>query len=113
MQRYGLLLNERGTIKDDFMFSHLAGERDLYLVVNASTKEGDFTYIAEKLNGAATLVPKPDRALLALQGPMAGAVLERFSPGIDQLTFMKVVRATIAGAPAIVSRSGYTGEDGF
>jgi aminomethyltransferase len=50
---------------------------------------------------------------LALQGPKAGAVLERHSPGIEQLTFMKVVRTTVAGAPAIVSRSGYTGEDGF
>jgi aminomethyltransferase len=113
MQRYGLLLNEGGTIKDDFMFSRLTGERDLYLVVNADTKEGDFAYIAEKLNGAATLVPRPDRALLALQGPKAGAVLERHSSGIDQLTFMKVVRTTVAGAPALVSRSGYTGEDGF
>jgi aminomethyltransferase len=113
MQRYGLLLNDRGTIKDDFMFSHLAGESDLYLVVNAGTKEGDFAYIADKLKGVATLTPRPDRALLALQGPLAGAVLERHSPGIDALTFMKVVRATVAGAPAIVSRSGYTGEDGF
>jgi aminomethyltransferase len=113
MQRYGLLLNERGTIKDDFMFSRLAGERDLYVVVNAGTKEGDFAFIAEKLKGAATVTPKPDRALLALQGPKAGAVLDRHSSGIDQITFMKVVRATVAGAPAIVSRSGYTGEDGF
>jgi aminomethyltransferase len=113
MQRYGLLLNERGTIKDDFMFSRLAGERDLYVVVNAGTKDGDFGYIAEKLRGAAMLTPRPDRALLALQGPKAGAVLERHAPGIDRLTFMKVVRTTVAGAPAIVSRSGYTGEDGF
>ncbi|HEX3675628.1 MAG TPA: glycine cleavage system aminomethyltransferase GcvT [Rhizomicrobium sp.] len=113
MQRYGLLLNDEGTIKDDFMFSHLAGENDLYLVVNAGTKDGDFAYIAGKLKGAATLTPRPDRALLALQGPAAGAVLERLSPGIEALTFMKVVRATVAGAPAIVSRSGYTGEDGF
>jgi aminomethyltransferase len=113
MQRYGLLLNDGGTIKDDFMFSHLAGEDALYLVVNAGTKEGDFDYIAEKLRGVATLTPRPDRALLAVQGPMAGAVLERHSPGIDKLTFMKVVRAIVAGAPAIVSRSGYTGEDGF
>jgi aminomethyltransferase len=106
-------LNEYGTIKDDFMFSRLAGERDLYVVVNAGTKEGDFAFIAEKLKGAATVTPKPDRALLALQGPKAGAVLDRHSSGIDQITFMKVVRATVAGAPAIVSRSGYTGEDGF
>ena len=113
MQRYGLLLTEQGTIKDDFMFSKLAGESALYLVVNAGTKESDFAYIGEKLRGIATLGPKQDRALLALQGPKAGEVLERHSPGINQLTFMKVVRATVAGAPAFVSRSGYTGEDGF
>jgi glycine cleavage system T protein (aminomethyltransferase) len=113
MQRYGLLLNEGGTIKDDFMFSRLVDENDLYVVVNAGTKEGDFDYIADKLRGAATLTPRPDRALLALQGPAAGAVLARHSPGIDALTFMKVVRCVVAGAPAIVSRSGYTGEDGF
>jgi aminomethyltransferase len=113
MQRYGLLLNDDGGIRDDFMFSRLTGERDLYLVVNAGTKDGDFAYIAEKLKGVAAVTPKPDRALLALQGPKAGEVLDRHSPGIDQLTFMKVMRATVAGAPAIVSRSGYTGEDGF
>ena len=113
MQRYGLLLTPAGTIKDDFMFSRLAGEADLYLVVNADTKEGDFAYIAETLAGIATLTTKPDRALLALQGPLAEEVLERHSPGISRLTFMKVVRASIAGAPAIVSRTGYTGEDGF
>src|SRR5471030_1684285 len=89
MQRYGLLLTDAGTIKDDFMFSRLAGEADLYLVVNADTKEGDFAYIAEKLAGAAILTQKPDRALLALQGPLAAQVLERHSPGISQLTFMQ------------------------
>jgi len=112
-QRYGLLLTQTGTIKDDFMFSRLAGEADLYLVVNAGTKEGDFAYIGEQLKGAATLTPKPDRALLALQGPAAASVLERHSPGISALTFMKVVRTTVAGAPAIIGRTGYTGEDGF
>jgi aminomethyltransferase len=113
MQRYGLLLTGAGTIKDDFMFSRLAGEADFYLVVNADTKEGDFAYIAEKLTGAATLTPRPDRALLALQGPLAADVLERHSPGISQLTFMKVARAVVAGHAAIISRTGYTGEDGF
>ena len=113
MQRYGLLLNDQGTIKDDFMFTRLEGEADMYIVVNAGTKDGDYAYIAQMLDGAATVTTRFDRALLALQGPMAGAVLERLSPGIDKLTFMKVVRADIAGAPAIVSRSGYTGEDGF
>jgi glycine cleavage system T protein (aminomethyltransferase) len=113
MQRYGLLLNDQGTIKDDFMFSRLAGEADLYVVVNAGTKDGDYAYIADRLRGAATVTTRFDRALLALQGPMAGVVLERLSPGIDRLTFMRVMRATVAGAPAIISRSGYTGEDGF
>lgn len=113
MQRYGLLLDAQGGIKDDFMFTKLEGEADMYLVVNAGTKDGDYAYIADRLAGAATVTTRFDRALLALQGPMAGAVLERLSPGIDALTFMKVVRATVAGAPAIVSRSGYTGEDGF
>ena len=113
MQRYGLLLNDRGTIKDDFMFTKLEGEADMYLVVNAGTKEGDYAYIADRLKGAATVTTRFDRALIALQGPMAGIVLERHSPGIDKLTFMKVVRTTVAGCPAIISRSGYTGEDGF
>jgi aminomethyltransferase len=59
------------------------------------------------------LRPASSRALLALQGPQAAAVLERLSPGISQLKFMDAVRAVVAGAPAIVSRTGYTGEDGF
>jgi aminomethyltransferase len=113
MQRYGLLLTDSGTILDDFMFSRLQGEADMYLVVNAGTKEGDFAYISEKLKGAASLTPKPDRALLALQGPLAAQVLERHSPGISDLIFMQVVRTRVAGAPAIISRTGYTGEDGF
>lgn len=113
MQRYGLLLTDEGTILDDFMFSRLAGEADMYLVVNADTKVGDFAYISEKLKGAATLTPRFDRALLALQGPLAVDVLERHAPGISALTFMQVRRATVAGAPAIISRTGYTGEDGF
>jgi aminomethyltransferase len=112
-QRYGLLLNEQGTIKDDFMTTRLAGEDALYLVVNAGTKDTDFAYMDEQLRGTATLAPQPARALLALQGPKAAAVLERHSSGISKLIFMKAVRTSVAGAPSIVSRSGYTGEDGF
>ena len=59
-------------------------------MVNAGTKEGDFAYIGEKLKGAATLTPRLDRALLALQGPAAAEVLERHAPGISELTFMQV-----------------------
>jgi len=113
MQRYGLLLSDEGGIKDDFMTTRLIGEAALYLVVNAAMKDADFAYIAEKLKGQATLAPAPDRALLALQGPLAADVLERHSPGISQMTFMQAKRVTVAGAPAIVSRTGYTGEDGF
>jgi aminomethyltransferase len=113
MQRYGLLLSDEGGIKDDFMTTRLAGEAALYLVVNAAMKDADFAYIAEKLKGQAQLAPAPDRALLALQGPLAADVLERHSPGISELTFMQAKRVTVAGAPAIVSRTGYTGEDGF
>ncbi len=89
MQRYGLLLNHAGGIKDDFMTTRLVGESDLYLVVNAATKEADFAYIGERLKDAATLKPQPERALLALQGPLAEQVLERHAPGISQLSFMQ------------------------
>ena len=113
MQRYGLLLTPEGTIKDDFMFSRLAGEDDLYLVVNAGGKEADFEYINETLKDVAKVTPRFDRALLALQGPAAEAVLARHAPGTAELTFMKVIRTTVAGCPAIISRTGYTGEDGY
>jgi aminomethyltransferase len=113
LQRYGLLLNDQGGIKDDFMTTRLKGEGALYLVVNAAMKDSDFAYIGERLRGKAELSPAPERALLALQGPAAVAVLERHSSGIGNLSFMQAARVTVAGAPAIVSRTGYTGEDGF
>jgi aminomethyltransferase len=111
--RYALLLNDEGGIKDDFMAARLPGERALHLVVNAATRESDFAYIAERLRGAAALEPLPSRALLALQGPAAEDVLARYEHDVRTLGFMSVGRFRIAGAPAIVSRSGYTGEDGF
>jgi aminomethyltransferase len=111
--RYALLLNDAGGIKDDFMAARLPGESGLYLVVNAGTKDSDFTFIAEHLRGLTNLRPQPDRALLALQGPKAEGVLSRHAEGVADLGFMRVGRFTVAGASAIVSRSGYTGEDGF
>ena len=111
--RYALLLNDSGGIKDDFMAARLANERALYLVVNAATKKSDFAYIGERTKGGAALSPQASRALLALQGPKAESVLARHAEGISALGFMKLGRFTVAGAPAIVSRSGYTGEDGF
>lgn len=112
-QRYALLLTPVGTIKDDFMVARLEGEADLYLVVNAATKDGDFAYIAEQLKGVATLTPRLDRALLALQGPKAEAALARHAPAAAALGFMQIQRMNLAGCPAIVSRTGYTGEDGY
>jgi len=111
--RYALLLNNSGCIKDDFMAARLPSEQGLYLVVNAGTKDADFAYIAEHTRDVATLAPQPARALLALQGPKAESVLSRYAPGVADLGFMKVGRFTVAGVPAIVSRSGYTGEDGY
>ena len=111
--RYALLLNDEGGIKDDFMAARLPGERALYLVVNAGTKHSDFAFIAARMRGAATLRPQASRGLLALQGPQAESVLSRHARNIASLGFMKVTRTEVAGAPAVVSRSGYTGEDGF
>jgi aminomethyltransferase len=111
--RYALLLTDGGCIKDDFMAARLPGEQGLYLVVNAGTKDSDFAYISERSRGVANLIPQPGRALLALQGPKAESVLSRHADGVADLGFMRVKRFTVAGAPAIVSRSGYTGEDGF
>ncbi|HEY6577938.1 MAG TPA: glycine cleavage system aminomethyltransferase GcvT, partial [Rhizomicrobium sp.] len=112
-QRYALLLNAEGGIKDDFMVARLAGESSLHLVVNGATKDGDFAYISETLKHRAELNRQPDRALLALQGPSAEAALARHAPEARNLNFMKTARMNVAGVPAIVSRSGYTGEDGF
>lgn len=112
-QRYALLLTQQGTIKDDFMVARLEGEPALYLVVNAATKDGDFAYIAERLKGIAALAPQSGRALLALQGPKAEAALARHAPEAAALVFMQIKRMTLAGVPAIVGRTGYTGEDGY
>jgi aminomethyltransferase len=109
-QRYGLLMTEAGGIADDFMVANL-GDR-LFLVVNASRKDVDFPLIAAALPAGVTLRPLPDRALIALQGPAAVAALASLQPAVAQLTFMGIGAFEIAGVHAIVSRSGYTGEDG-
>ena len=111
-QRYTLLTNEAGGIFDDLMVANL-GEEGLFLVVNASRKDIDFTHIAANLPSGVQLRPHEDRALLALQGPDAAAVIGRIGPEAAQLTFMGVAAVTLAGVSCLVSRSGYTGEDGF
>jgi aminomethyltransferase len=112
-QRYTLLTNESAGIIDDLMVANLGQER-LFLVVNASRKDDDFTHIAASLPVGVQLQTHDDRALLALQGPAAAAVIARIGPpAAAQLPFMGVAAVALAGIPCLVSRSGYTGEDGF
>jgi aminomethyltransferase len=109
--RYTLLLNEAGGILDDLMATRL--DDGVMLVVNAARKDADFAHLAAHLDRAITIEPRFDRALLALQGPAAAAVLARHVPGVDQMPFMSAAEVSLAGARAFVTRSGYTGEDGF
>ncbi len=111
-QRYTLLTNEAGGILDDLMVARLAEDRFL-LVVNASRKSDDFLHIEAALPGGVRLIPHEDRALLALQGPEAGAVMTRLNAQAGALGFMALASMTIDGIPCTISRSGYTGEDGF
>jgi aminomethyltransferase len=109
--RYSLLLDENGGILDDLMVSRWPG--GFYLVVNGATKWDDIGTLREYLPDDITLNHLDDRALLALQGPKAVDALERVAPGVAALTFMKGGRFTLGGVDAWISRSGYTGEDGF
>ncbi len=111
--RYTQLLNPRGGIIDDLMVTRDLMGAGLSLVVNASRKEIDFAYIAERLPSYVKLKQAPDRALLALQGPKAAGVLSRLLPGVDKIAFMASGVSQVYGEPVFVSRSGYTGEDGF
>jgi aminomethyltransferase len=111
-QRYTLMTNEAGGIIDDLMVANLGRER-LFLVVNASRKDTDFTHIATDLPAGVQLHLHEDRALLALQGPAAATVIARLSQEAAALPFMGIAEVPLAGIPCLVSRSGYTGEDGF
>ncbi len=111
-QRYTLLTNEAGGIIDDLMVARLDQDR-LLLVVNASRKEVDFTRLAEYLPETVVLTPQPERSLLALQGPDAAAVMRRVAPVAADLPFLGISNADIDGIDCLISRSGYTGEDGF
>jgi aminomethyltransferase len=111
-QRYTLFTNEAGGILDDLMVANL-GREHLFLVVNASRKADDFAHLAANMPAGVTLQEHAHRALLALQGPDAAAVLGRVAPEAAQLSFMGVGEIAIGGVACVVSRSGYTGEDGF
>ncbi len=109
-QRYGLLTNDAGGIEDDLMIQNL-GDRFI-LVVNAATKDADEAHMRRHLPPSAR-VTRLDHALIALQGPDAENALAGLWPDCREMRFMDVREASIDGAPCIVSRSGYTGEDGF
>jgi aminomethyltransferase len=109
--RYTLLLNEAGGILDDLMATRLPD--GLFLVVNAARKEADLAHLRDHLGSSANIEPLADRALLALQGPAAATVLSRLIEGIARLRFMSAAEVTIGGRQCLVTRSGYTGEDGF
>ena len=111
-QRYTLLTNEAGGIIDDLMVARLSEDR-LFLVVNASRKQCDFTHIASYLPGSVHLTELEDRALLALQGPSAANVLGEICPEAATLPFLGVFAGCVDGTELLISRSGYTGEDGF
>lgn len=110
-QRYGLLLTDEGTIIDDLMFFN-RGE-DLFVIVNGACKAGDIAHIQARIGARCDVIPMPERALLALQGPQAVAALSRLVPGVEKLVFMTGAGFTWNGADLFITRSGYTGEDGF
>ncbi len=110
-QRYGLLLNDAGGIIDDLMFVNRGD--DLFVIVNGACKVGDIAHIQERIGHLCQVQPLPDQALLALQGPQAAAALGRLAPEVLSLVFMTGTAASIAGCDCYVTRSGYTGEDGF
>lgn len=112
--RYTLLLNDAGGILDDLMVGRSPlHPGSLYVVVNAATKDADFARIAAAAEGRATLHRADDGVLLALQGPRAVEVLSDLVPGSDELGFMTYATLPWSGTRLTISRSGYTGEDGF
>ncbi len=110
-QRYALFTDEDGGILDDLMITN-AGDH-LFLVVNAACKDQDFAHLRDSLAEHCHVEELPEQALLAIQGPGAAAALEAVAPGAGALVFMTAARIEIDGVQCFVTRSGYTGEDGF
>jgi aminomethyltransferase len=113
MQRYAMFTNETGGILDDLMVANL-GNDQLMLVVNAACKDQDLAHLRKHLAGHCEIEPLfEERALLALQGPEAVTVLARLAPQVASMTFMQFASVELLGVDCYVSRSGYTGEDGY
>lgn len=110
-QRYGLLLTEEGTIIDDLMFVNRG--TDIFVIVNGACKVNDIAHIQMRIGSLCQVIPMPERALLALQGPKAVTALSRLVPGVEKLVFMTGASFDWQGADLFITRSGYTGEDGF
>ena len=118
-QRYGLLLNDEGGIIDDLMF--FKREHDIFVIVNGACKADDIAHIQDRIGHRCQVIPMPQMALMALQGPQAVTALQRLCPGIEKLVFMTGGNFHIAcdshgphqTIECFVTRSGYTGEDGF
>jgi aminomethyltransferase len=112
--RYTVLLNDAGGIEDDLMVTRtFEPEGTLYVVVNAACKDKDYAILEEKLGDRLVLEPLEDRALIALQGPKAEQVLASLAPDVADMGFMEATMVTLEGVVCWVSRSGYTGEDGY
>jgi aminomethyltransferase len=115
-QRYGLLLTDEGTIIDDLMFFN-KGNNEIFVIVNGACKVEDIAHIKARIDNRCDVVTMPEYALLALQGPQAVTALSRLAPGVEKLVFMTGGNFTIdTGVQKIdvfLTRSGYTGEDGF
>jgi aminomethyltransferase len=110
-QRYGLLLTDEGTIIDDLMFVNRG--TDIFVIVNGACKVNDIAHIQARIGLRCQVIPMPERALLALQGPKAVNALSRMVPGVEKLVFMTGASFGWQGADLFITRSGYTGEDGF
>jgi len=118
-QRYAFFTNASGGLLDDLMITRpapdakAAGFGDLFLIVNAGCKAADTRHLMTHIGHRCNVLPMPERALLALQGPRAAAALARLHDGVARLVFMTGGVFDLAGARCFVTRSGYTGEDGF
>jgi aminomethyltransferase len=110
-QRYGLLLTDEGTIIDDLMFVNRG--TDIFVIVNGTCKARDIAHIQARIGARCQVIPMHERALLALQGPQAVDALSRMVPGVEKLVFMTGSSFDWQGADLFITRSGYTGEDGF
>jgi aminomethyltransferase len=110
-QRYGLLLTDEGTIIDDLMFVNRGSH--IFVIVNGACKAGDIAHMKARIGSRCEVTPLPERALLALQGPKAVDALKRLVPGVEKRVFMTGAAFDWKGGELFITRSGYTGEDGF